>query len=412
MKHWFFLLFAVCAAASPVRAIDRDAFTITRYQLEVQVDRNSHVMVVTGKLTLHNDSDKSQKVAALQVSSSLEWNSITLDGKPVQWLSDAYTTDIDHTGAVTEAIITLPAEVVHGASVTLDIQYGGTITRDGTRLTRMGAPDEVATRNDWDQISDGFTAVRGLGYVVWYPVAIEAVSLSDGNAVFDAIAAWKYRHQHSEFDARIIVNGAANEALCVALNSTVSSCGESRDLPDSESGAKQKEFSNTLTLPGLGETIPTFAVANYQSLDRPTVSFLHLPEDTSTARDYAVAAEANDPLLRDWLGEPGQPARVIELADQNANPYQSGAILFTPLRQSQTATLQLLLLPTQVAARFHSPHQWLQEGMERFLQCVLVDTRSGRKAALAFLDEYREPLVKAEEAAHPKADAASKPATE
>ena len=129
MKHWFFLLFAVCAAASPVRAIDRDAFTITRYQLEVQVDRNSHVMVVTGKLTLHNDSDKSQKVAALQVSSSLEWNSITLDGKPVQWLSDAYTTDIDHTGAVTEAIITLPAEVVHGASVTLDIQYGGTIDR-------------------------------------------------------------------------------------------------------------------------------------------------------------------------------------------------------------------------------------------------------------------------------------------
>lgn len=410
MKHWFFLLFAVCAAASPVRAIDRDAFTITRYQLEVQVDRNSHVMVVTGKLTLHNDSDKSQKVAALQVSSSLEWNSITLDGKPVQWLSDAYTTDIDHTGAVTEAIITLPAEVVHGASVTLDIQYGGTITRDGTRLTRMGAPDEVATRNDWDQISDGFTAVRGLGYVVWYPVAIEAVSLSDGNAVFDAIAAWKYRHQHSEFDARIIVNGAANEALCVALNSTVSSCGESRDLPDSESGGTQKEFSNTLTLPGLGETVPTFAVANYQSLDRPTVSFLHLPEDTSIARDYAVAAEANDPLLRDWLGEPGQPARVIELADQNANPYQSGAILFTPLRQSQTATLQLLLVPTQVAARFHSPHQWLQEGMERFLQCVLVDTRSGRKAALAFLDEYREPLVKAEEAAHPKADAGSKAA--
>lgn len=408
MKHWFVLLLAVCAAAVPLRAIDRNAFTITRYELEVQVDRNSHVMVVTGKVTLHNDSDKPQKIAALQVSSSLEWNSISLDGKPLQWLSDAYTTDIDHTGAVTEAIITLPAAVVHGSSVTLDIQYGGTITPNGTRLTRMGAPDEVATRNDWDQISDGFTAVRGLGYVAWYPVAIEAVSLSDGNAVFDAIAAWKYRHQHSEFNARIIVNGAASEALCVALNGTVSSCGESRDLADSESGGKRKEFSNTLTLSGLGETVPTFAIASYVSLDRPTVSFLHLPEETSVARDYAVAAEANDPLLHDWLGDPGQPARVIELADPNANPYQSGSILFTPLRQSQTATLQLLLLPTQVAARFHSPHLWLQEGVERLLQCVLVDTRSGRKAALDFLDEYREPLVKAEEAAHPKSDSSSK----
>ena len=79
---------------------------------------------------------------------------------------------------------------------------------DATRLTRMGAPDDVAARNDWDQISDAFTAVRGLGYVVWYPVAIEAVSMSEGNAVFDAIAAWKHRQARSEFDARIIVVGA------------------------------------------------------------------------------------------------------------------------------------------------------------------------------------------------------------
>lgn len=412
MKYWFPVFLLALTAVVPARAIDREALTVSRYQLEVQVDRTSHVMVVTGKVTLRNDSNTPQKVAALQVSSSLEWNSITLDDKPVQWLSDEYTSDIDHTGAVTEAIVTLPAELAHGASVTLGIQYGGTVTQDSKRLTRMGAPEDVAGRNDWDQISDAFTAVRGLGYVVWYPVAIDAVSMSDGNAVFDAIAAWKYRHQHSEFDARILVAGAATEALCVALNSTVSSCGASRDLPDSESSGKLKEFSNTLTLPGLGETVPAFAIAGYQTLDRPTISFLHLPEETSIARDYALAAEANDPLLHDWLGDPGQPARVIELADPNANPYQSGAILFTPLRQAPTATLQLLLMPTQVAARFHSPHPWIEEGMERFLQCVSVDSRSGRKAALTFLDEYREPLVRAEEAAHPKPGAASKPATE
>ncbi len=91
------------------------------------------------------------------------------------------------------------------------------------------------------------------------------------------------------------------------------------------------------------------------------------------------------------------------------------SILFTPLREAQTATLQLLLLPTQVAARFHSPHPWIQEGLERFLQTVSVDQRSGRKAALAFLDEYREPLVKAEEQAHPatpKAATSSKAAAD
>ena len=90
------------------------------------------------------------------------------------------------------------------------------------------------------------------------------------------------------------------------MNSAVSSCGEvARAARRPKRGGKLKEFSNTLTLTGLGDNVPAFAIADYQSLDRPTVSFLHLPEDTSLARDYALAAEANDPVLHDWLGEPG-----------------------------------------------------------------------------------------------------------
>ena len=163
MKRWLALVLFCLAAMASAPAIDREAITITRYQLEVQVDRHSHVMAVTGKLTLHNDSNKPQKNVALQVSSSLAWNSITLDGTPLQWLSDNYTSDIDHTGGLSEAIVTLPKELPPASSVILDVQYGGTVTPDSTRLTRIGAPDEVAARNDWDQISDSFTAVRGLG---------------------------------------------------------------------------------------------------------------------------------------------------------------------------------------------------------------------------------------------------------
>ena len=168
-------LILLLSAGPSALAIDREAFTISRYQLEVQVDRTAHVIAVTGKLTLRNDSNKPQKLATLQVSSSLAWNAIALDDKPVQWLGDNYTSDIDHTGSLSEAIVTLPKEVAPAATVTLDVQYGGTITPDATRLTRMGAPADVAARNDWDAISDPFTAVRGLGYVAWYPVAIEAV---------------------------------------------------------------------------------------------------------------------------------------------------------------------------------------------------------------------------------------------
>ena len=408
LKRFLSTLLLIAGMLLPAAAIDRDAFTTTRYQLEVHIDRNSHVMAVDGKLTLRNDSKSPQKVLALQVSSSLNWNAITLDDKPLQWLSDTYTSDIDHTGGLSEAIVDLP-RVPPGASTTIAVQYGGTVTEDATRLTRVGTPEDVAARSDWDQISEPFTAVRGLGYVTWYPVAIEAVSISDGNAVFDALAAWKHRHANSTFDARIIVTGAESESLCVAINAETTSCGEAREVSDPDNGAKAREFSNTLTLTGLDETIPTFALANYVQLDRPTITFLHVADHTQIARDYALAAEANDPLLHDWLGDVHQPARVIELTDTRPTPWQNGSIVFTPMRSWPTETLQLMLMSAQVAARFHSPHLWLQDGMERFLQCVSVDSRLGRKAALDYLDTLREMLVKAEDASHPQAESSSKP---
>ena len=172
------------------------------------------MIAVTGKVTVRNDSNIPQKNIALQVSSSLAWNSLTLDDKPLQWLGENYTSDIDHTGSLSEAIVTLPKSCASGQFGHARHAIWRHVTPDGTRLTRMGAPDEVAARNDWDQISDSFTAVRGLGYVVWYPVAIEAVSMSDGNAVFDAIAAWKERQEHSEFNARIIVSGREHRSRC------------------------------------------------------------------------------------------------------------------------------------------------------------------------------------------------------
>jgi len=402
MKRLPLFLFFWLTLLPPAFAVDREAFTITRYQLEVQIDRTTHVMAVNGKLTLRNDSDKPQKLVTLQISSSLSWNGVALNGKLLQWLGDNYTSDIDHTGSLSEAIVTLPKDAAPATTVTVDVQYGGTITQDASRLTRTGVPAEVATRNDWDEIGDSFTAVRGLGYVVWYPVAIEAVSLSDGNAVFDAIARWKHRHDRSEFEASFDIDASdSQQPLRIASNLPFSD--EGKLVPEVHDDKTSYRLVAKAHLSGIGEVVPTFAIANFVDLTRPAISFLHIPDHTSLARDYALAAEANDPLLHEWLTDPAQPARVIELTDPNANPWQNGAVLFTPLREAQTATLQLLLLPAQVAARFHSPRAWLQDGLERFLQVIAVENRSGRRAALEYLDQFREPLAQAEEQAHPKA---------
>jgi hypothetical protein len=407
MKSYLALILVGVALASTAVGLDREAFTVTHYQLEVQIDRASHVMAVTGQLTLRNDSKAAQKNIALQVSSSLSWNGIALDSKPLEWIGNTYTSDVDHTGALSEAVAILPKAVLPGGTITLDAQYGGTVTPDSTRLTRMGAPAEMSLRNDWDQISEPFTAVRGLGYVVWYPVSLPAVSMSDGNAVFDAIDAWKFRHERTEFDARVEVV-SADTKLCIAGNATTSNCGELGGTENPRTGGRVNQISNSIHLAGLAQTVPSFAVADYVQLERPTVTLFHTPEKVPQARDYAAAAEANEPLLKEWLVSPGQRIMVVELTDPEANPYQNGNVLFTPLRFSQPATLELLMMPVQVAASFASPRRWIEDGLQRFLQAVSVERRSGRKAALQFLDDYLAPLIKAEEPASPEPGAAAK----
>ncbi len=62
---------------------------------------------------------------------------------------------------------------------------------DATGLTRIGVPAEVARHSDWDQIDKLFSAVRGIGYVAWYPVATESANLSEGNSVFETVARWR-----------------------------------------------------------------------------------------------------------------------------------------------------------------------------------------------------------------------------
>src|SRR6516225_9753565 len=110
MNRILLLVFSCLTFLDYATAVDREAFTVTRYRLDVQIDRSSHVMAVTGRLTLRNDSKSPQKNVVLQVSSSLSWNGIAYNGNPVEWIGNDYTSDIDHTGRLSEAIATLPKD--------------------------------------------------------------------------------------------------------------------------------------------------------------------------------------------------------------------------------------------------------------------------------------------------------------
>jgi hypothetical protein len=149
-------------------SLDREAFSITNYDLNVQIEPEQHRLGARGKITLRNDSQTPQRIAILQISSSLDWRSIKAGDKPLQYVTQPYTSDIDHTGSLSEAIVTLPIAIAPKGTVELEIGYEGVIPLDATRLTRIDTPEDAANSTDWDQISSGFTggARRGLRSVV------------------------------------------------------------------------------------------------------------------------------------------------------------------------------------------------------------------------------------------------------
>ena len=283
------LLCALCllwGLALPVFALDREAFTFTNYHLDVRVEPEQQRLGVRGRITLRNDSPAVQKNLVLQISSTLDWRSIQIGGKPVQFETHEYTSDIDHTGALSEAIVSLPREVSPKGTIELDIGYEGVIPLDTTRLTRIGVPEGKAKHSDWDQISKAFTAVRGIGYVAWYPVATEAASLTDGNSVLEAVGRWIVRHAESTMD--ILFQSTSEQAIYFSGRPNLA------EVPPEPSIRTVRDFS--LLSPGV--SVPTFVIAGYQKLPpRDLLDVEFLPGQEETAKDYEEAASEIDPII-------------------------------------------------------------------------------------------------------------------
>src|SRR5690348_9839551 len=94
----------LCGLVFPASALDREGFTFTQYNLNVTLDPGQQRLAVRGKVTLRNDSDLPQQNVVLQISSTLHWASIQIGGKPAEYVTQTYNSDIDHKGALSEAI--------------------------------------------------------------------------------------------------------------------------------------------------------------------------------------------------------------------------------------------------------------------------------------------------------------------
>lgn len=378
MKRLLCVLCVLCGSHS-ARALDRQAFTFTDYDLKVKVTPATQSLEAHGKLTLRNDTAQPQRNPVLQISSTLEWNSITVGGKVVQYLVDTYTSDIDHSGSLSEAVVTLAQPVPPQATVELEITYSGKIPQDNTRLTDIGVPDQRAAHSDWDQISESFTGVRGIGCVAWYPIATEAASLSEGNQVFEAVRAWQERQSRSRM--RLL--------MCWQGEAQLVSNGQSTAAPSQQN-------CRALQYDPIGMAVPTFVIGPYQALNQPPMAIQYVAGHESYARTWAAAGEKIAPFIAQWFGPRQRPVQLVELPDRNMFPFEAGSVFFTPLVSGEEQDFQVVLAHQLAHASFQSPRLWMDEGIAHFAQALEREQQEGRKAALAYMDERLPPLQEAE----------------
>ena len=385
---------ALCGFLVSAHALDREAFTFTNYNLDVRIEPEQQRLAARGKITLRNDSATPQKNLCLQISSTLDWRSIQLDGKPVQFVSQPYTSDIDHTGTLSEALATLPKEVPAKGTLELEIGYEGIIPLDVTRLTRIGMPAEVARHSDWDQIGKSFTAVRGIGYVAWYPVATESANLSEGNSVFETLARWEARGEQTDFKIKFSRTGEVTPSF-VRCNSPLGSAQGYEQM-----GRAYLAWSECSFQP-LAGSVPLFLAGDYESLDKPPVNISYLAAHKPAAENYALAAQVVLPFVTEWFGiakgRPEARAQVVELSDPQAAPYETGSMMLTPLN-SDSKLAQLRAVHQLTHSAFFSPRPWIYEGLAHFAQAAYRERESGRDAALDFMGLHRTAVAEAEKA--------------
>jgi hypothetical protein len=387
---WLFCL--LCASVANCFSLDREAFSFTHYELTLQVEPEQHRLGVRGFVTLRNDTQSPQKIAVLQISSSLSWKSIKAGQTILQIVTQPFTSDIDHTGALSEAIVTLPQSVAPKATIDLTIAYEGVVLPDATRFTRTGVPDDTALSADWDQIGEDFTALRGAGYVAWYPIATDVANLSEGDSLFEVRGRWKTREAGSKMRLHLGLTRPSNLTPLFLLGGALCPLG------DIEAAGITQHTQADCACQVLRLDTPSLVIADYQALEKPWVEVYYLRGHDAAAANFAESAGEVSSFINQWFGAAHERAQIADLPETKAAPFESGVLLLTPLIDSDPRRAGLVAAHQLTHASFVSFRPWIEEGLAHFAQVLYLEHESGRQAALDYLGSHSAAFIAEEKA--------------
>ncbi|HEX3968539.1 MAG TPA: M1 family aminopeptidase [Edaphobacter sp.] len=386
--------------AVTVTDAERSSITFTAYDLDVHLTPAKSHVAVHAEFTVKNSGNQPLSKIALQISSSLHWETFAIrsDSRTSQLPFAAQTvdTDADHTGKATEAVLTLQEPLQPGASLELSSLYSGEIVQSAERLERIGAPLDQAAHADWDKISPEGTALRGFGNVLWYPVAAAPVFLGDGAKLFQSVGEAKLQQAGATIHLRLAIEytgDAPDAAFFCGRREQLKAVSENENVPVAESpGLATADFSRRLLgfrTPSLFVTDRAGTVADGSLISAVTSHYDALPS-------YGAAAAKVQPLLTEWLG-PG-PLSMLNILDLNllggaGQPFEDDSLLVTPMRASTADVLAPSLVHSLSHAWFASSHVWLDEGVAELISLLWMEQGQGREVTVEHLQDQAKALA-------------------
>ena len=373
----------------------RTALAFTRYALDVKLEAATAAMHVRAVVTVKNLSAAALPAILLQISSTLAWETIETDGKKLSFTRHTVDTDVDHTGAVNEAWITLATPLAPGQARTLTVFYGGPMRPNAQRLERIGTPHDIAIHSDWDGVREDFTGLRGFGNVLWYPTCAPPVALGEGDRLFAEISEIKQRE-----GAAIVTMTVAEEFTGDAPNATFL---DGVPLPVRVDVEPNGDLPGVVTasLPEtpLGFAAPSLFLARRTLESGNNLRLYARQGDAATTQAYMTAASILTPQLTDWLGtKPKGQLSVLDLPEADDSPAEERALWLTNIAVVDPKRLEPPMSHVLAHAWFASPRPWLSEGIAQFMASLWTEHQSGRETAITQLDNLRGALSLAETA--------------
>jgi hypothetical protein len=373
---------------------ERQAITYTDFDMDVRLRLVTQHIAVRALVSVRNDGKTPLTHIPLQISSSLNWERIRVNGHDVSFPVATLNSDADHTGQLHEASVPLAEPLAPGQNIQVDVTYSGAIAPSAQRLLAIGTPEDVALHSDWDGIGVLFTGLRGFGNVVWYPVSAVPVILGDGARLFDEIGEQKLRLSGAHFRLRLTAEFPQGHAPNVALiNGHLAQLAVTNSGSTDVSSVATANSGNTT----LGFEAPSLFVAIRTPHAATNTTIFALPENEAAVSAWTAATEVVTPFLQGWLGQrPRSQLTLLDLPDPQDAPFETGALLATTIRQASTEQLDGILAHALTHSWMQSPRAWLSEGVAHFMGTLWVEKQRGRTQALDALEAGRMALALAE----------------